>query len=288
MIVVTGATGRLGSQIVDRLLERVPATGLAVSVRDAGKAAHLAGRGVRVREGDFTDPATLAHAFEGASQVLVISAAIHGPAALHANIAAIDAARAAGAGRVLYTSHQAASPDSLFAPQTTHAGTEEYLLKQGGDFTALRNGFYAGTLEWMVGDALRTGTVAAPADGPVSWTEHADLAEIAAVALTRPGALDGITPPLTAPAQVDLADVAGILGDITGRRIGRAVVGDDEWAAAAAGRGMPATAVDFTLGMYRAARRGEFAVTDPTLEAVLARPATPVRATLERIAAAAR
>lgn len=56
MLVITGATGRLGSQIVDRLLERVPADEVGVSVRDVDKAAGLAARGVRVRAADFTGP----------------------------------------------------------------------------------------------------------------------------------------------------------------------------------------------------------------------------------------
>jgi len=71
MILVTGATGRLGGAVVDRLLERMPATELAVSVRDPDKARPLADRGVSVRRGDFTEPSTLAQAFEGASRVLI-------------------------------------------------------------------------------------------------------------------------------------------------------------------------------------------------------------------------
>lgn len=63
MLIVTGATGRLGSLIVNRLLERVPANRIAVSVRDVRKAADLAERGVRVRAGDFTEPDSLKHAF---------------------------------------------------------------------------------------------------------------------------------------------------------------------------------------------------------------------------------
>ena len=126
----------------------------------------------------------------------------------------------------------------------------------------------------------------APADGPVSWTAHVDLAEAAAIALTEDGALDGITPALTASEALDLEAVAGILTDITGRTITRVVVDDDEWRAAAIERGMPAAAADFTLGMYRAARRGEFAVTDPTLEALIGHRPTPARSVLEAIVAA--
>ncbi|MEU4553696.1 NAD(P)H-binding protein [Micromonospora violae] len=283
MLVITGATGQLGSRIVDRLLDRLPADAMGVSVRDVDKAAALAARGVRVRVGDFTDPATLEYAFEGADTVLIVSAAIRGPGALVANRAAIDAAHAAGAKRILYTSHQAAAHDSLFAPQPTHAATEEYLAERGVPFTALRNGFYASTLGLSIGTALETGHLVAPADGPVSWTAHADLAEAAAVALTEEGLLDGVTAPLTAAEALDLEAVAALLSDITGRAVDRVVVSDDQWRSAAVARGMPAAAADFTLGMYRAAREGEFAVTDPTLETIIGHRPTPVRSVLEAI-----
>lgn len=285
MIIVTGGTGRLGSQIVDHLLNRVPAEQVGVSVRDVTKADALASRGVRVRPGDFTDPAGLDHAFEGASQVLVVSAAIRGPGAGDANRAAIEAAVRVGATRVLYTSHQAASPTSLFPAQLQHAATEAVLAEQGVAWTALRHGFYVSTLEIFIPTALETGEIRLPEDGPFSWTAHADLAEVDAIALTRADALDGVTPALTGSEQLDFADIAHILGQVTGRQIRRVVVDDDEWRASAIERGLPAPAADFTLGMFRAARGGEFAVTDPTLERLLGRPAASARTAIEAIVA---
>ena len=278
MIIVTGATGRLGSRVVDKLLERVPAETVGVSVRDVAAAAALADRGVRVRAGDFTAPATLDTAFEGADQVLVISAAIRGPQAAEASRTAIDAAVRAGASHVLYTSHQMAAPDSHFAPARQHAAAEAYLATKGVGYTALRHGFYVSTFEYYLPEALRTGEFRLPADGPVSWTAHDDLAEADALALT--GALDDTTPTLTGPELLDFADVARIVGELTGRPIKRVVVEDDEWRATAIAAGMPAAAADFTLGMFRAARAGEMAVTDPALEKLLDRPATPVRTAL--------
>ena len=68
IIIVTGATGQLGRAIVERLLSRVPAGQIGVSVRDPDQAENLATRGIRVRRADFGDPPSLAHAFEGASQ----------------------------------------------------------------------------------------------------------------------------------------------------------------------------------------------------------------------------
>jgi NAD(P)H dehydrogenase (quinone) len=284
MLIVTGATGRLGSRIVERVLDRAPAHTVGVSVRDPEAAAGLAARGVRVRAGDFTDLGSLAQAFEGATRVLVVSASIRGDGAVAANLAAIDAARDAGAEHVVYTSHQASSSTSLFAPQHTHAATEEHLAELGGlglSFTSLRNGFYVSTLEHYLGAAVATGRLELPEDGPFSWTHHDDLAEAAAIALVgAPGldpALSGPTPPLTAPDLLDLADVAAVVSETLGRPVERVVVPDEQWKQAAVAQGMPPFAADFTLGMFRAAREGEFAVADPTLERVLGRPATTAR-----------
>jgi uncharacterized protein YbjT (DUF2867 family) len=284
MIVITGATGQLGSLMVASLLERVSPKEVAVSVRDPGRAAHLAERGVRVRRGDFSEPSSLADAFAGATQVLIVSANEIGEKAVDGHLAAIDAARAAGAERILYTSHQGASADSLFAPMIDHAATEGYLAETGTPFTSLRNGYYATTIPFLLGQALTTGEIIAPADGPVSWTTHPDLAEAAAVILADPGRFDGPTPPLTAPDVFDLQDVADILTKLTGRTIRRTVADDDEWAAGLVAHGAPGTLATMMLGMFRAARRGEFSATSPILGDLLGRPATPLSSFLEGVA----
>lgn len=281
MIVLTGATGKLGSQVVDHLLRRLPAGEIGVSVRDPGRAAALAERGVRVRRGDFADPASLAEAFDGASQVLVVSTDETGETAVARHAAAIDVAREAGVKRVLYTSHQAVAGDSLFSPMPDHAATEHHLAASGVPFTALRNGFYAATVPLLLGRALETGELIAPADGPVSWTAHADLAEAAAVILADEGRFDGPTPPLTAPVALDLEAVAALLTEITGRVVRRVVADDGEWVAGLVAHGVPEDRAALLLGMFHAARRGEFAVATSDLEDLLGRPATPLRSVLE-------
>lgn len=155
MIIVTGASGRLGSLIVDRLIERIPADQVGVSVRDPQAVEHLASAGVRVRHGDYEDPESLLHAFEGAEQVLVVSGSTHGEAAVNQHIAAIDAARSVGGKRIVYTSHMASSTDSLFAPMPDHAATERYLADVGIAYTSLRNGFYASTVPFLIGPRNR-------------------------------------------------------------------------------------------------------------------------------------
>ncbi|UUZ83275.1 NAD(P)H-binding protein [Paenibacillus sp. P26] len=115
MIVVTGANGNLGRKIVEELLERVPSEEIGVSVRDTNKAQDLQERGVRVRQGNFEDSESLLHAFEQASQVLIVSSnALEGEEAVRQHQTAIDMAKKAGVGRVLYTSHMGSSATSYF------------------------------------------------------------------------------------------------------------------------------------------------------------------------------
>ncbi|OLT20491.1 NAD(P)-dependent oxidoreductase [Actinomadura sp. CNU-125] len=271
MIIVTGATGRLGRQIVENLLARVPADRIGASVRDPRNAQELADLGVRVRKGDFADPAGLAHAFEGAAQVLIVSVDKTADEAVRLHRAAIGAAVAAGARRVLYTSHMGASASSRFQPCRDHAATEDALRASGVPFTALRNGFHADNAVRFLEPGLESGEVALPADGPVCWTAHADLAAAAAAVLADEGRFDGPTPPLTAARALTFDDLARIATEVTGRTVTRVAAPDDAFRAGLTGRGVPAPAADQLLGMFAAARDGEFAAVDPTLAALIGR-----------------
>jgi uncharacterized protein YbjT (DUF2867 family) len=277
MIIVTGATGRFGRAVVERLAERLPAAELGVSVREPEKATEFAARGIRVRRGDFGDPAGLAHAFEGAAQVLIVS----GPADPAPHATAIDAAKQAGAERIIYTSHMGAALDSEFLATRGHAATELDLAAAGVPFTSLRNGFYASTTVWMLQAALDSGELVLPADGPVSWTAHTDLVDAAVIALTDQDRLHGVTPALTGPEALDFSDAAAIASKVTGRKIVRVLVEDEEWRQRMLGQGMPPFVVELTLGIFAASRRGEFAAVDPVLGELLGRRPTDLRAVLQ-------
>ena len=271
MIVITGANGQLGAAIIENLLRTVPPHQLVVSVRDPSQAAALAARGVEVRAGDFAQPDTLRTAFAGADQVLIVSANKLGEEARRLHQAAIEAAHAAGARRILYTSHMGARSDSFFEPALNHAASEAMLAAQGVPYTSLRHGFYAESAMHMVGRGLQAGLLRTPEDGPVSWTTRADLAEADALLLARPGRFDGATPPLTAAAAVTMADLAALASEVTGRDIKHQTVTDDEWLQAQVAQGVPAPVAALLLGSFKASRRGDFAAVDPALETLLGR-----------------
>ncbi|MBV9257749.1 MAG: SDR family oxidoreductase [Ktedonobacteraceae bacterium] len=276
MIIVTGANGQLGRMVVEQLLARVPAEQVGVSVRDPEKAQVLKERGVRVRRGDFNDPTSLTDAFEGASQVLIVSSNNSRETAVRQHHTAIDVARKVGARRIIYTSHMGSSPISPFSPMVDHAATEEALRASGVAFTSLRNGFYATSALMLLGNALQTGKLVAPEDGPVAWTAHADLAEVAAIALSEE-VLDGVTLPLTASEAIDLDGIVAIASELAHRPIQRIVVPDAQYRDSLVTHGFPEERVDMLLGIFRASRQGEFNRVDPTLARLIGRPPMSLR-----------
>ncbi|PPK86559.1 uncharacterized protein YbjT (DUF2867 family) [Neolewinella xylanilytica] len=277
MIIITGATGQLGQQVISALRGQLPASEIVASVRDSAKATSQLGDGIQVRTGDFTQRRDLETAFSGASQVFIVSVDKVGKDATDMHKAAIQAARAAGAGRILYTSHQGARLDSPFAAAHDHAVTEEFLADGPTSFTALRHGFYAESALHIIGSGLRDGEMRVPEDGPISWTARADLAAADAAILADSGRIDGISAPLTGTEMYTMSDLACLASEESGREIKLVTVSDEEWLAATEARGVPKIYAQMLLGTFLAARRGDFAVVDPTLENLIGRPPVGMR-----------
>ncbi len=280
MIVVTGANGHLGRAVAEGLLARRPAGQIVACVRDPAKATDLAERGVVVRAGDFARPEELATAFAGADQVLVISVDKLGEEGRRLHRAAIGAARSAGAGRVLYTSHMGTHADSPFAD---HHAAEAILAEGGLPFTSLRHGFYAESALHLIGRGFETGEIRTPEDGPVSWTTRADLAEADSAILCEEGSFEGLTPPLTAPEAFTISELAVVASELTGREVKHVVVSDKEWRDAKVTQGMPEPMAELLLAVFRDARRGHFAATDPTLERLIGRRPRTMRDVLAKV-----
>lgn len=269
MIIVTGATGTLNGATVAHLLRRVPPARIGVSVRDPGRAKHLADQGVRVRQGDYDDPAALRHSFADAEQVLLVSSNDVTADVLTQHRTAIDAAVEAGAQKILYTSSHGTGFETPYPPLAIHAATEQHLAASGIAWTALRNGFY-GDPGQLLGPWQETGVIAKPADGPFSWVDRRDAAEATAAILTSGSPFEGPVD-LTLPSPVTLADFASAASELTGRHVDRVVVDDEKWVADETANGIPEAVARFTLSMFQATRSGHFADSDPTFSQLLGR-----------------
>nr|WP_272209697.1 hypothetical protein [Marinicella sp. W31]MDC2875518.1 hypothetical protein [Marinicella sp. W31] len=155
----------------------------------------------------------------------------------HAN--AIRTACDLGVERLFYTSQISSSMTSHFPPGKDHAATETMLAESGLPWTAMRHGFYAASAIAMNARGFASGMIAAPQDGKVAWTTHDDLAAADAALLAGSEVIDGPTPPMTGSEALDLADLARMFGEITGKPVARTTISDEEMLANVRKAGLP-------------------------------------------------
>jgi NAD(P)H dehydrogenase (quinone) len=153
MILVTGATGHLGSAIVNQLVKETPSNSIAILAREAEKAADFKNKGIEVRIGDFDTPAALNEALKGVNKIVLISGTdpVH-RFQQHKNV--VDAAKKNGVKRIVYTSvtmEDFATSDNQFLMQS-HFQTEEYIKESGLSYTFFRNNLYADTILMFAGE----------------------------------------------------------------------------------------------------------------------------------------
>ncbi|WP_164419214.1 Rossmann-fold NAD(P)-binding domain-containing protein [Streptomyces salinarius] len=119
-----------------------------------------------------------------------------------------------------------------------------------------------------------------PADGPVAWTTHTDLAEATAAILADEGRFEGPTPSLTASRALSFDDLAAIATEVTGRTCTRSTAPEAGFRDHLVAQGVPAHYADQVLGIFAAARAGEFSTPDPTPGTLLGREPAGMREVL--------
>lgn len=188
-ILITGATGKLGSQIIENLLSRLSTSNFVAGVRNLDAAAPLTGRGVEVRCFDYDRPETLQNALAGVSKLLLISSSHTDDAVRltgHKNV--IDAAKTAGVAHILYTSFAFPQAGNVH-PGNVHALTEQAILESGMEYTILRNGLYIDFVGVLgLNEAIRRGVLRTrPGDWRFNAVTRGDLARATANVLTGTG-----------------------------------------------------------------------------------------------------
>ena len=280
-LLVTGATGKFGSKVVEILLKTVPANQLAVSVRNPEKAEGLRARGVEVRHGDFDLPETLDTAFAGIDRLLIISADGDNETRIRQHANAVAAAERAGVKFIAYTSlANAMESNNLFAP--THQATEKAIVKTGIPYSFLRNNWYLeNEIPSIQGVIAGAPWVTSAESGKVGWALQQDYAEAAAAVLTGEGH-DNTIYELSGKLLTQ-QELTSALGNVLGKEVSVQQVDDAAYAEIMKGAGLPDFLIPMLVDIQRSIREGTLAVESNDFEKLIGRPATSINEALSQI-----
>lgn len=259
MILVTGATGTVGGEIVRRLASSgVPVRGM---VRDPAKAARLP-EAVQVAVGDFATSATLNTAMEGIDRVFLAS--FDGPdqTTLQGNV--ITAAKRRNVQHIVRLSSMAAGEKPHIEPIHMHGIGERRLEESGVAFTHLRpSWFMQNFLFLVVDDVIRLPV----GEGCAGFVDARDVAAVAVAVLTGPGHA-GKAYMLTGPEALSHADVARQLTEAIGRSVTFEDISPETYERTMISLGRSRPSIDTMLALYGDVRANVDTTVTDTVERV--------------------
>ena len=254
MILITGATGTTGREVVKALATR------GIAARAMVRATISTGElpaGITPVKGDFDDEGSLERALSGVERAFLLT-----PSSEHAEeqqLRFVTAARNAGVRHIVKLSQFAASPASPVRFLRYHAAVEQAIRASGMAWTFLRPNLFMQGLLHFAGMIRDKGMFAAPiGDARVSIIDVRDIAAAAAAALTEDGHENTIYT-LTGPEALTHAEMAAKLSAATGRSIAFVDASEDAMRHAMAGVGMPEWQIEGLIEDYAHYHRGEAA-----------------------------
>ncbi len=275
-LLVTGATGQLGKLVLDQLLASgVAPSRIIATSRDTAKLADYIARGVQARVADFDDPASLDQAFAGADRILIISTdALDQPGKrLKQHLAAVAAAKKAGAKHIVYTSMPSPETSVIpFAPD--HLGTENAIKATGIPYTILRNGWYMENLFMALPHALETGQwYSSSGEGRLAHIARADAAKAAAAALASSTG-ESHTYTLTGGELRSTDEIAALVAKATGKPLNVVHISDEALAGGLKSAGLPDFLIPIVVSFDANTRGGHIDMVTSDVTALTG--ATPV------------
>ena len=236
MILITGATGMTGKEVVEEL-RGLGAQGVRALVRDPARAGFIREAGFEAVAGDFERPETLEAALEGVERALLLTPPT--PDTVRHHLEFLQAAAAAGVRHVVKLSAFGADADAPEGFGKWHGQSENLLKTSGLKWTMLRPNFFMQNLLGQARQIAATGSIFQPVgDARASFVDVRDIAAVAARTLTEEGH-DEQTYTLTGPEALSYHDVAAKLSEAAGRSINYVPVSPEQFRAGALGAGLP-------------------------------------------------
>lgn len=284
MILVTAATGHLGTATIDALLKKnVPTSQIAGLVRDPKKAAGLSAKGIATWTGDYFDPASLETAFQGIDTLVFISSgSIENRVAQHRNV--VNAAKTAGVKHIIYTSVLKASDNLKFFPGIDHWHTEAFLKESGIHYTFFRNTFYVEVLPMLFGGALESGQwYYAAGDAKANFAARTDMAEAIANVAVNPAAHADKIYEITGNQSYTFHEIAGIVSKAVGKTVSYIPVPLEALKDGMKQAGVPEAYIPMYASIAESISVGELDAVDGSLEKLLQRKPADLKEYLPRL-----
>jgi len=269
MIVLTGATGTIGSEVAALLsADRVAFRAI---VRDVARAREKLGDGPELVHGDLSRPETLPAALEGADRLLVLTAPSDQLSELEAHL--VDAAVDAGVSAIVKVSAQGAAVGSPFRLGDEHGRSEAHVRATGVPATFLRPASFMQNLLMHVPTVVAGGVIYAPFDeGAQPFVDARDVAAAAVEVLRNPAPHRGQAYTLTGPRAATMVEVVQALGGALGREITYVPVTPEQAGAAMRGNGLPDWLTEDLLWLAERVAEGKAGETSGDAERLLRRP----------------
>jgi len=263
-LLITGATGDIGSRVVVNLLERGDHP--RVFVRDAAKARARFGSRVEISIGDLTDSSTIRAALGGVDTLFLVNS---GPELAARDRMAAQVATSVGVRRIVKLS----SFDSTVGVGTGvwHTEGEKAIRETGIEFTFVQPaGFMSNALLWAP-SIKSDDVVRSPTDqGKIAFIHPEDISAVAANALLN-SQFSGRSLPITGPVALSYPEMVDRIGKALGRKLTFQPITEDAVRQRMTDSGDAPEVVDAHLSIYQAIREGRLAGVTDTVEHVLGR-----------------
>jgi len=280
MILLTGATGRVGRAAASALLN----AGLSfrVLVRDPAKLTLTDSR-IEVVTGDLGEAQSVQRALEGIERALIVMGNHPDQAVIERQFATL--AREAGVAHVVKISSMEASADASAVLPRNHYETEQHIAASGMDWTFLRPNFYMQNMLMYAESIKSTGSFALPLGAAVTaMVDTQDVGDVAAAVLSGDGHAGQIYE-LTGPDLMTFHDVARRLGGVIGQSVCYREQAPEEFRATLERFISSRWQLDAVCELFAEIAAGSLAYRTEAVSDLLGRPPTTIESFAQRFSA---
>ncbi len=283
MILVTGATGHLGSAVVSHLLKNTSADNIVAFARDENKANHLREKGIEVRLGTYDNISSLELAMQGIDKVLLISG--NGPTRLQQHKNVVDAAKKAGVRQIVFTSIalKDMKTAALRGLMEDLYQAEDFIKESGLTYTVLRNTLYTGATPLYGGEkVIETGIILPTGNGKVPFALRREMGEAAANTLLQNGH-ENRTYEITGSELYSYGDVANELSSLSGKTVKYADVDQVSFPMRLKELGLPQIVVLLVTSFSADVKNHQFEIVTRDMEKLLGRKPASLKEGLREV-----